>query len=193
MSRNIYARCLPFLIPIAVLGACSGPSKEEANEVGNKAGAVAAPEPAAVAVLKDATGKEVGEAQFTQDQNGISVEVSAAGLTPGLHGTHVHMTGKCDGPDFKSAGGHWNPTSHQHGLENPQGSHKGDLPNMNVSADGTGSVHFSIPGGVLKGAEGVLLDADGAAIVIHAGPDDMKTDPAGNSGDRIACGVILGA
>ncbi len=192
MPKTIHIRCLSLLIPVAVLTACSGSSKVGVNAVGSEVGPGIATEPRAVAIVKDAAGRDVGEARFNQDQNGISVEVSATGLTPGLHGTHIHMVGKCEAPDFKSAGGHWNPTAHQHGLENPQGAHKGDLPNMNVGADGRGSLRFLIPGGVLQGADGALFDIDGAAIVIHAGPDDMKTDPAGNSGDRIACGVILG-
>jgi len=180
---------LPFLVPALLLAACSGSPEGGTNVATNK---VAAVSPSAVAIVKDATGKSIGEAQFTEENGGIAVAVSASGLTPGVHGTHIHMTGKCDGPDFTTAGGHWNPTSHQHGFENPQGSHKGDLPNMEVAADGIGTVRFSIPGATIKDGEGALLDADGAAIVIHAGPDDMKSDPAGNSGDRVACGIILG-
>jgi len=180
---------LPLLATALLLAACSGAPEGGNNVTANKAAAV---NPSAVAILKDATGKDIGEAQFTEENGGISVAVSASGLTPGVHGTHIHMTGKCDGPDFKSAGGHWNPTSHQHGFENPQGSHKGDLPNMTVAADGIGTVQFTIPGAAIQGGENALLDTDGAAIVIHAGPDDMKSDPAGNSGDRVACGIILG-
>ncbi|OYW86138.1 MAG: hypothetical protein B7Z20_07875 [Sphingobium sp. 32-64-5] len=182
---------LPLVAVMLMAGACSEAPKETAPaQTGNEAAAAPA---SALTVLKDASGKEVGTAQFVQQDGGVSVDVAAAGLTPGLHGTHVHMTGKCDGPDFKTAGGHWNPTEHQHGLENPQGSHKGDLPNMDVAADGTGAVRFVIPGAVLTGGANALLDSDGAALVVHAGPDDMKTDPAGNSGDRVACGVILGS
>ncbi|MGE4429151.1 MAG: superoxide dismutase family protein [Sphingobium sp.] len=182
---------LPLVAMIMVLGACSEAPKE--NVPANTANEAAAAPAPALAVLKDASGKDVGTAQFVEEDGGVSVEVSAVGITPGVHGTHVHMVGKCDAPDFKTAEGHWNPTGHQHGLENPQGSHKGDLPNMDVAADGTGTVRFMIPGAVLSGGENALLDSDGAALVIHAGPDDMKSDPAGNSGDRVACGVILGA
>ncbi len=181
---------LSLLAATAMLGACSGALQGEAGTDANKDAAAAGP--VAIALLKDASGRDVGKGQFAQQEGGIAVQVWAVGLTPGMHGTHIHMTGKCDGPDFKTAGGHWNPTTHQHGLENPQGSHKGDLPNMNIAADGTGTVRFFVPTAMVQGGEGSLLDADGAAIVIHAGPDDMKTDPAGNSGDRIACGVISG-
>lgn len=190
MSLFPQAARLPLVATILILGACSEAPKDTAPaETINEAAASPAP---ALAILKDASGKEVGTAQFVEQDGGVSVEVSASGLTPGLHGTHVHMTGTCDAPAFTTAGGHWNPTEHQHGLENPQGAHKGDLPNMDVAADGTGTVRFVIPGAVLSGAENALLDSDGAALVIHAGPDDMKSDPAGNSGDRVACGVILG-
>lgn len=151
---------------------------------------VASATASATATLKDAAGKEVGSARLVQQEDGIALTVSAKGLTPGAHGTHVHMTGTCEALDFKSAGGHWNPTDAHHGLENPQGHHAGDLPNMTVQPDGTGELSFSIAGARLSGDGNVLLDADGAAIVIHAGPDDMKSDPAGNSGGRVACGVI---
>jgi Cu-Zn family superoxide dismutase len=96
------------------------------------------------------------------------------------------MTGKCDPPDFASAGGHWNPTGHQHGMKNPAGPHAGDMPNLDVGSDGRGHLVFTLPGGTYEG----LMDEDGAAIVVHAKPDDLTTDPSGNSGGRIACGVF---
>jgi Cu-Zn family superoxide dismutase len=96
------------------------------------------------------------------------------------------MVGRCDAPDFTSAGGHWNPTQKKHGTMNPQGPHQGDLPNLVIGSDGRGTIGAVIPGATLAG----LLDADGAAMVIHAGPDDLMTDPSGNSGGRIACGVF---
>ena len=146
--------------------------------------------PSAAAVLMDAAGKPVGNARLEQQKEGIAITVSAQGLTPGAHGVHVHMTGACEAPDFKSAGGHWNPADVHHGFENPQGHHAGDLPNMTVHSDGTGELAFTIANAQLTGGNTALLDADGAAIVIHAGPDDMMSDPAGNSGGRVACGVI---
>ena len=116
----------------------------------------------------------------------MRVSLDASKLPPGTHGAHVHTTGRCDGPDFTTAGGHWNPTGMKHGTQNPMGPHAGDLPNLIVGADGRGSVAITLPSGTMAG----LMDADGAAFVIHAGADDLKTDPSGNSGGRIACGVF---
>lgn len=112
------------------------------------------------------------------------------GLPPGDHGIHLHMTGSCE-PTFDAAGGHWNPTSKQHGSGNPNGPHLGDLQNITVGADSSVSIHLTSPGGTLKG-ENMLLDPDGAAVVVHAAADDYKTDPSGNSGARVACGAVRG-
>jgi Cu-Zn family superoxide dismutase len=103
-----------------------------------------------------------------------------------MHGAHLHTVGKCDGPDFVSAGGHWNPTNMKHGSMNPQGPHEGDMPNLTVGATGKGSLSMKIAGASFD----TLMDADGAAMVIHAGQDDLKSDPSGNSGGRLACGVL---
>ena len=140
----------------------------------------------ATAAIRSTTGAPVGRATATDVQGGIRYTLDVAGLPVGTHGAHIHMTGRCDAPDFTTAGGHWNPTAMKHGTMNPMGPHEGDLPNLIVGADGRGTLGVTIPGQTLAG----LLDADGAAIVIHAGPDDLKTDPAGASGGRIACGVF---
>lgn len=140
----------------------------------------------ATASLKMANGTAAGSATATESADGIAVTVSVNGIPAGPHGVHVHMTGKCEGPKFETAGGHWNPASAQHGLDNPKGSHAGDMPNLTVADDGTGNLNFTLKGATLA----QLLDADGAAFVVHAGQDDQKTDPSGNSGDRIACGVF---
>ena len=137
------------------------------------------------AVLHNGAGMAVGNATARQAGDALKVSVEVQGLTPGLHGVHVHAVGKCDAPDFATAGGHWNPTAHQHGSMNPAGPHAGDLPNIEVGADGRGKIVFTLPGSY----EG-LLDEDGAALVVHAGQDDLKTDPSGNSGGRVACGVF---
>lgn len=150
------------------------------------AAASAQPATMAVANLQTADGKAVGTATATPGEGAIQISLRAEGLPPGEHGAHIHMTGKCDGPDFKSAGGHWNPAGKQHGLDNPQGQHAGDMPNLVIGEDGRGTVSYRLKGGTMEG----LLDSDGAAMVIHAGRDDQKTDPAGDSGDRIACGVF---
>jgi Cu-Zn family superoxide dismutase len=121
-----------------------------------------------------------------QDKDGIHVDVRGVGLPAGVHAVHIHTTGTCTGPDFTSAGGHWNPGMKKHGHDNPEGAHMGDMPNMSVVADGTGSIKYTVEGATL----GALLDADGAAIVIHATADDYKSDPAGNAGARLACGIV---
>lgn len=143
----------------------------------------------AVAELRTAAGVPAGRAVATEADGGVRVTVEVVATPPGVHGAHVHAVGRCDGPDFTTAAGHWNPTGRQHGMQNPQGPHGGDMPNLTVGADGRGSLSMALPSGTLAG----LLDADGAAFVIHAGPDDMITDPAGNSGARIACGVFAAA
>ena len=107
-----------------------------------------------------------------------------------MHGIHVHAVGKCDAPDFMSAGGHFNPTMHQHGLDNPQGSHAGDMTNLTVASDGSASVDYLLKDASLASGANSLFGPDGTALVIHADMDDEKTDPSGNSGARIACGVI---
>jgi len=143
----------------------------------------------ASAVLRDASGKEVGAATLTVTPSGVLISLDLTAVPPGEHGFHVHTTGKCEPPDFKSAGPHFNPDQTKHGFMTPEGPHAGDLPNLHVPADGKLQVEVLEPNVTLSG-EAPLLDADGSALVIHAGADDYKTDPAGNSGNRIACGVI---
>ena len=152
-------------------------------------GATAQAQPSATAEVKDASGKVLGAAIFTQVADGVQVSARFQGLPPGPHGIHVHAAGQCE-PPFASAGGHFNPTGHKHGLRNPEGAHAGDLPNLMVAADGTGSISALARGATLSAGPASLFDADGSALVIHANADDDVTDPAGNSGDRIACGVI---
>ena len=143
----------------------------------------------ATASLSRADGAVVGTAVVRAARGGTLLQVSASGLTPGMHGIHLHAVGKCEGPAFASAGGHLNPTGRQHGTLNPAGSHLGDLPNLEARSDGTATLEVRAahaPAVVRSG----LFDADGTAIVIHAGPDDYRTDPSGNSGGRVACGVL---
>ena len=151
---------------------------------------VTAASPAAVATLKNADGKEIGKATLSSTKGGVKVQVAAADLPPGKHGIHLHSAAKCDPPDFKSAGGHFNPTEKHHGLHNPQGPHAGDLPNLVVGKNGKAKATFTAKGATLGDGTGSLFGGDGTAIVIHADPDDEKTDPAGNSGARIACGIV---
>lgn len=140
--------------------------------------------------LRNAEGALVGNASATQTAEGIAVRVSVNNMPAGTYAAHVHMVGRCDAPAFESAGGHWNPTDRQHGRDNPDGQHMGDLPNISVGADGTGSFDYVIAEGRIADGAMPLLDADGAALLIHEGPDDYRTDPSGDSGARIACGVF---
>jgi Cu-Zn family superoxide dismutase len=141
--------------------------------------------------LRDAQGRSLARATAEVAGDSLRVRVEAVAMSPGTYGAHLHSVGRCDPPAFASAGPHWNPTGQMHGKDNPKGMHKGDLPNLTVGADGRGSFEYTIPNAGLSGMlPNRLIDADGAAVVIHARPDDYRTDPSGNSGDRIACGVL---
>lgn len=144
--------------------------------------------------MKNADGKVVGKAELTEavTEKGVRVRIDVRGLAPGKHGIHFHETGKCEGPDFKSAGSHFSPSKKLHGLENPKGSHAGDLPNLEVSKDGTAKTEFTAPYASIGKDKNSLLKSGGTALVIHEKVDDQKTDPSGDSGDRIVCGVIGG-
>ena len=142
------------------------------------------------AAVRDASGMTMARATVAELGDSIRVRVEAMGMAPGAYGAHVHTTGRCDAPGFTTAGPHWNPTGQQHGKNNPQGMHKGDLPNLAVGTDGRGSFEVIIPGARVAAGANPLIDADGAAVVIHAAADDYRTDPSGNSGARIACGVL---
>jgi Cu-Zn family superoxide dismutase len=146
----------------------------------------------AIAEIRDAKENLVGRATFIQQMDGVDIIVNVAGLSPGMHGIHVHAQGKCDPPDFATAGGHFNPEGKHHGLDNPEGPHAGDMPNLNVNPDGTGTLEYLNPRiSLVPGAKNSLLKVNGTSIMIHDKADDQKTDPSGNSGTRIACGVIL--
>jgi Cu-Zn family superoxide dismutase len=143
----------------------------------------------ASAALKDKDGKEVGQVALTRTQDGVLMNVTLTGIAPGEHAFHVHTTGECEPPDFKSAGPHFNPDHTQHGMMNLEGPHSGDMPNLHVPDSGKLQVEILNTLVSLDGDAG-LLDNDGSALIVHAGADDYKTDPAGNAGDRIACGVV---
>jgi superoxide dismutase, Cu-Zn family len=145
------------------------------------------PKTAATAELQDASGKRIGVATMTNADSGAFLAVSVGSLPPGEHGIHFHQNGDCTPPAFTTAGPHYNPAGRQHGFENPDGPHAGDLPNLRVEADGSADTSFRV--------EPSLVTAAGTgpgALVIHAKADDHRTDPSGNSGDRIACGVVRG-
>ena len=145
---------------------------------------------AARAVLRDSAGAQVGSVTLTQAPAGVLLRVELTAGPAGVHAFHVHDVGKCEGPGFQSAGGHWNVTRKQHGFLNAAGPHSGDAPNAHVPEGGRLSFELLLPGVQLAQSDAALLDANGAALVLHAGPDDYRTDPAGNAGARIACGVI---
>lgn len=170
--RNIIA-----LSALALTAACGGET--------------AADKPAAFVVSADLMQKDakVGSVSLTQAGENVAMSLTVDGLKTGTYGMHIHETGKCEGPDYKSAGAHWNPAAKQHGAQNPSGPHGGDLENLVATNAQASRLERQLTGIKLTG-EGGLMDADGAAFIIHALPDDMKTDPSGNSGDRIICGVF---
>lgn len=179
------------------LTACGGAGDDaaEADTTGTAAATPDATAPtssadSATATLRDASGREIGTLTLTDAAGGIMVAGTLRGLPPGEHAIHLHTTGKCEAP-FPSAGGHWNPTNRQHGSQNPEGPHFADMPNITVADDSTVSVQATTPGGTLRGTD-ALLDDDGAAVVVHAGADDYRSDPAGDAGARLACGVVSG-
>lgn len=141
--------------------------------------------------LIDTDGASVGVAMLTHDDGGLRVAIRVSGLTPGEHGFHVHEIGSCEPPSFASAGSHFAPQGGQHGLQNPQGPHAGDMPNLTADADGVVDTAFVAPNLTLRANEPhSVLREGGTALVIHALPDDHRTDPSGDSGDRVVCGVI---
>ncbi|WP_010216179.1 superoxide dismutase family protein [Sphingomonas sp. PAMC 26621] len=173
---------VPILAAAAVmtlsLSACDKPEVRTGAPLANGAHAVA--------MLRTADGADVGRATATEVGGGLRITLDVHTMPAGTHGAHIHSVGHCDAPDFTTAGPHWNPTATKHGTMNPQGPHQGDLPNLIVGTNGRGTIGLVLPGATMAG----LLDADGAAMVVHANPDDLMTDPSGNSGGRVACGVF---
>jgi superoxide dismutase, Cu-Zn family len=148
-----------------------------------------APIPDAHVEFRNLQGQTVGLASAFVEDDGIRFVGTVRSLPAGSHGFHVHTAGRCE-PPFESAGGHFNPTTRQHGTDNPNGAHVGDLPNLRAGRGGEAAFDVTARGAQLSGEHG-LLDSDGAALIIHADPDDMRTDPAGNAGSRIVCGVVV--
>ncbi len=142
------------------------------------------------AELVNAAGERIGEATLREGPHGVHVQIRLDGATAGAHAMHVHEVGRCE-PSFDAAGGHWNPHGREHGFMNPNGPHAGDLPNLHIPENGRLDAELFLDDVRLHGASGMLGD-DGTALVMHEGPDDHRTDPSGDSGDRVACGVIHG-
>ena len=169
---------LPILI-IPLLASCSTLQSSKSAEVSE----------VVTADLARPDGSWAGVATISRRSDGIFLSLSAEAPAAGSYGMHLHSVGKCQGPDFTSAGPHWNPAMKQHGRDNPMGAHEGDLPNVDAGADRKITLEYKLPEFMLSGATG-LLDADGGALVIHEKADDYRTDPSGNSGKRIICGVF---
>lgn len=161
----------------ATLGAIDEASTTDTIEVG-------------LAQLRDKDGTEVGTAILTKNSDSFSLALNLKDLPAGEHGLHFHTSGLCEGPEFTSAGGHLNPEGNTHGKLSEGGQHLGDLPNITIGADGTLTQNIALTWGADANAE-ALFDSDGTALMVHAGPDDYITDPAGDAGPRIACGILL--
>ena len=146
--------------------------------------------PQAAVDLQNAKGEVIGSASFWEDSSGVKIAAQVKGAPPGVHGFHIHAVGKCEPPAFTTASGHFNPGGKKHGMKSQDGPHAGDLPNIIVGADGGGRIEFTTRLVSLGTGPTSLFDADGSALVLHADPDDEKSDPTGNAGGRIGCGVI---
>jgi len=171
LAFSCFAVCVAFLIAVFPT-----PGRAAGNEI--------------TVELKNAQGESVGTARLKETKHGVRVKLNLKGLPPGEHAVHIHQNAKCEPPDFKSAGPHFNPEAKKHGIENPEGHHAGDMPNFTVTANGTAKVSMLNKEISLGDDAHSVFGNGGTAIVIHAKADDMKSDPAGNAGDRIACGVI---
>jgi Cu-Zn family superoxide dismutase len=169
------------ILPLLLLGGCAS--------LGGGSATDKLPTPDSIAQLKDKDGADRGRVDLFRERDGLRLEIVARGFLPGTYGMHIHTVGRCDAPDFMSAGPHWNPTGAQHGRDNPMGAHRGDLPNLVIEPGLIGRVTMTVADGKLSG-DGGLLDADGGSFIIHAQADDLKTDPTGNSGGRVVCGVF---
>ena len=184
-------------IPVWLLGsvfACSAPGTAQGQTPAAQPTAASAGVPVKQikVLLHNSTGQPAGTATLKQKKNGVEVKLSLENMPFGEHGVHIHTNPVCEAPDFKTAGGHFNPDGKQHGFDNPMGHHAGDTPaNISVGEDHTGSKTWLLTAVTLQpGAPNSLLTGGGTSLIVHEHGDDMKTDPSGNSGNRIACGII---
>ena len=167
---------LPMLLAVLSITGCSTVQTAESVSVSEVASAN----------LIRADGSAAGVATLSQRSDGLWLRIAADAPGRGTYGMHVHAVGRCDGPEFTTAGPHWNPAMKQHGRDNPMGAHSGDMPNVTANADGKLVIETRLTGTIFA----QVLDTDGASVVIHEKPDDYKTDPSGNSGKRLICGVF---
>jgi Cu-Zn family superoxide dismutase len=203
------AKAITLIGTAVLLGACQAQTDQDANDVLEMENATSGAVPVngtaetlgtsttgagAVqsAELRTVEGRNVGSVAMREENGAAILTIGVQGMPEGEYGMHVHAVGRCEGPKFESAGAHWNPDEKQHGKNNPQGPHAGDLDNLRIGSAGSGGATVTLAGVALSSGMAPLLDADGAALMIHAKPDDYRTDPSGNSGDRIACAVLGG-
>jgi len=191
-------RSIPVITMLALLVACGEAGTDEEAATYGTAGmssdtvAAAAPADSATADIRDADGRSLGAVVLVSQDRGVALSGTLTGLPPGEHGFHIHETGSCEPPSFSSASGHLAPAGNAHGFDAVGGPHAGDLRNLTVGPDSTATIDQTSERVTLRDGGAPLLDADGAALVIHTGPDDYVSQPSGNSGDPIACGVIEG-
>jgi Cu-Zn family superoxide dismutase len=184
------ALAVSLLFAGTALAACSQKAEEPAGNVAEPP-AMAEPSAAPQTIALNGTdGRPVGTVTLSEDANGVTIKVDASAIAAGTHGVHLHEKGLCEGPKFESAGAHWNPESKQHGRDNTMGAHLGDLANFDIGQAGAATTSFTVAGVTMSGATNALADADGTSLVVHAKADDYRTDPSGNSGDRVACAVL---
>lgn len=177
-TRNLIAG----VVACAALGTGAGIAAEQALE--------GADNDTRTVEFKDRDGKRVGEATLTETPNGVLIDATLDGLEPGWHAFHVHERGKCDVPDFKSAGGHHDPHGNKHGFKVASGAHAGDMHNIHVDDDGKAQIEALADGVTLKEGKAALMDSDGSALMVHAGADDYHSQPSGDAGNRVACAEI---
>lgn len=166
------------LLPLTLLVTClvAGPLSAQSQQMST--------------TFVNADGKPIGTAMLKQTPSGVLIDINVSGLPPGAHALHIHETGKCDAPDFNSAGDHYNPTSAKHGFVAGREHHAGDMPNQFVQGDGVLQAQVLNPQVTLHTGKAALFDADGSALIIHAGADDYASQPAGEAGNRLACATI---
>ncbi|MBM0170680.1 superoxide dismutase family protein [Altererythrobacter sp. C41] len=193
MIRLSFPIALTAVVALAACSPASDTAEQDASSEtsSNDTAATETPSSGTVgsASLALADGTPAGTVELLSNGGNLSLKIAVTGIPEGTHGFHLHTTGECTPPDFTSAGGHLNPAGKEHGHENPAGSHMGDLPNLEVAADGTASTTADLGSGDQSVIDS-LFDADGTAVVVHADADDYRTDPTGNAGSRLACGVL---